>query len=323
MNPFIQYIIVQKIIKYKHRKKKEKITAQELNHEIENIKVELSHYAKDIIFIALGVISASFGLTGFLLPNSFIDGGVTGISLIAAELSEIPLSILIIAINIPFIILAYNTVSKRFAFKSFLAIILLALCIHFVPFALVTSDKLLIAVFGGFFLGLGIGLAIRGGSVIDGTEVLAVYISRKTSLSIGDIILIFNVIIFSIAVYVFSIVIALYAILTYLAASKTVDFVVSGIEEYIGVTIISEHNEEIRLAIIEKLGRGCTIYAGKKGFAKRGETLKNTNIIYTLVTRLELSKLETEIDKIDKDAFIIMHSVKDAKGGMIKKRPLA
>jgi len=170
---------------------------------------------------------------------------------------------------------------------------------------------------------LGIGLAIRGGSVIDGTEVLAVYISRKTSLSIGDIILIFNVLIFSIAAYVFSIVIALYAILTYLAAAKTVDFVVSGIEEYIGVTIISEKNEEIRLAIIEKLGRGCTIYAGKKGFAKRGEILKNINIIYTLVTRLELSKLETEIDKIDKDAFIIMHSVKDAKGGMIKKRPLA
>lgn len=323
MNPFIQYIIVQRIIKYKLRKKREKITAEELDHEIENVKVELSHSGKDLIFIVLGVISASFGLTGFLLPNSFIDGGVTGISLIAAELTSIPLSILIIVINIPFIVLAFNTVSKRFAIKSLLAIILLALLIHFVPFTSVTDDKLLIAVFGGFFLGLGIGLAIRGGSVIDGTEVLAVYISRKTSLSIGDIILIFNVLIFSIAAYVFSIVIALYAILTYLAAAKTVDFVVSGIEEYIGVTIISEHNEEVRLAIIEKLGRGCTIYAGKKGFAKRGETLKNTNIIYTLVTRLELSKLETEIDKIDKEAFIIMHSVKDAKGGMIKKRPLA
>jgi len=150
-----------------------------------------------------------------------------------------------------------------------------------------------------------------------------VYISRRTSLSIGDIILIFNVLIFSVAAYVFSVVIALYAILTYLAASKTVDFVVSGIEEYIGVTIISEKNEDIRLAIIEKLGRGCTIYSGKKGFTKRGEPLKDTNIIYTLVTRMELSKLNTEVDKIDKDAFIIMHSVKDAKGGMIKKRPLA
>jgi len=119
MHPLIQYIIVQRIIKYKLRKKREKITAEELDHEIEDIKVELSHYGKDIIFIALGVISASFGLSGFLLPNSFIDGGVTGISLIAAELTEVPLSLHIIAINIPFIILAYNTVNKRFAIKSF------------------------------------------------------------------------------------------------------------------------------------------------------------------------------------------------------------
>ncbi|MGE4515008.1 MAG: YitT family protein, partial [Chryseobacterium sp.] len=164
--------------------------------------------------------------------------------------------------------------------------------------------------------------AIRGGSVLDGTEVLAVFLSRRLPLTIGDIILIFNIFIFSFAAYVFSIEIAMYAILTYLAAAKTVDFVVSGIEEYIGVTIISEKSEDVRLTIIEKLGRGCTIYVGKKGFAKRGEELKNTDVVYTLLTRLELSKLETEIDKIDKDAFIIMHSIKDAKGGMIKKRPL-
>jgi uncharacterized membrane-anchored protein YitT (DUF2179 family) len=125
-----------------------------------------------------------------------------------------------------------------------------------------------------------------------------------------------------VAAYVFSIEIALYAILTYLAASKTVDFVVSGIEEYVGVTIISDKNEEIRLAIIEKLGRGCTLYYGKKGYAKRGETLKKTDIVYTLITRLEISKLKTEIDLIDKDAFIVMHSIKDVKGGMIKKRPM-
>ena len=119
------------------------------------------------------------------------------------------------------------------------------------------------------------------------------------------------------AAYVFSIEIALYAMLTYLAASKTVDFVVSGIEEYVGVTIISENSEGIRLAIIQKLGRGCTVYSGKKG-----HTLEQVDIVYTLITRLELAKLHTEIDKIDKDAFVVMHSIKDAKGGMIKKRPL-
>jgi len=277
---------------------------------------------RDFVFIGLGIASAGFGLKGFLLPNSFIDGGVTGISLILTELTNIPLSILLFAINIPFIFLALSTVNKQFALRSFIAILLLALTVHFIPFPTITNDKLLIAVFGGFFLGLGIGLAMRGGSVIDGTEVLAVYLGRKTSFTIGDVIMVFNVIIFSVSAYVFSIEIALYAMLTYLAASKTVDFVVSGIEEYVGVTIISDKNEEIRLAIIEKLGRGCTLYYGKKGYAKRGETLKKTDIIYTLITRLELSKLKTEVDNIDKDAFIVMHSIKDVKGGMIKKRPM-
>jgi uncharacterized membrane-anchored protein YitT (DUF2179 family) len=263
------------------------------------------------------VLSASFGLQGFLLPNKFIDGGVMGISLTIAELTEIPLSILIVGVNLPFIIMGFSTISRQFALKSIIAIILLAVTVHFIPFPIITDDKLLIAVFGGFFLGLGIGLAIRGGSVIDGTEVLAVFVSRRTSLTIGDVIMIFNILIFGAAAYVFTIETSLYAMLTYLAASKTVDFVVSGIEEYLGVTIISDRNEEIRLAIIEKLGRGCTIYSGK-----RGVSLKQTDIIYTLITRLELAKLHTEIDKIDKDAFVVMHGIKDAKGGMIKKRPL-
>lgn len=219
--------------------------------------------------------------------------------------------------------MAFPTIGRQFAIKSIIAIVILALVIYFIPYPYITADKLLISVFGGFFLGLGIGLAVRGGCVIDGTEVLAVFISRRTSMTIGDVLLLFNIIIFSVAAYVFSIEIALYAILTYLVASKTVDYVVTGVEEYVGVTIISEKNEEIRLAIIEKLGRGCTMYSGKKGYAKRGEPLKQTDIVYTLLTRLELSKLQTEIDKIDADAFIVMHSIKDAKGGMIKKRPLA
>lgn len=321
MKPVYQYIIVE-ILKRQFKNKKQKLSSNQFEKEIINKKVELTHLARDSFLILLGIVSASFGLNGFLLPNSFIDGGVMGISLILTELSEIPLSIYIVAINIPFMIMGFSTISKQFALRSIIAVILLALAVHFIPSPIITDDKLLIAVFGGFFLGLGIGLAIRGGSVIDGTEVLAVFISRKTSLTIGDVILLFNVLIFLVAAYVFTIEIALYAILTYLSASKTVDFVVSGIEEYVGVTIISEKHEEIRLAIIEKLGRGCTIYSGKRGFAKRGEPLKETEIVYTLVTRLELAKLQTEIDKIDSDAFTVMHSIKDAKGGMIKKRPL-
>ena len=296
---------------------KDKLPSNIFDKKIKIAKVEVSHLLHDIFFILLGVLAASFGLKGFLLPNMFIDGGVMGISLIIAEITTIPLSVLIVAVNIPFIIMGISAIGKQFALKSVIAITILAITVHFIDFPLITEDKLLIAVFGGFFLGLGIGLAVRGGSVIDGTEVLAVFVSRKTSLTIGDIVLIFNVVIFGVAAYVFSIETALYAMLTYLVASKTIDFVVSGIEEYVGVTIISGKNNEIRLAIIEKLGRSCTIYQGKGG-----QTLEDVEIIYTLVTRLELAKLETEIDKIDENAFIIMHSVKDAKGGMIKKRPL-
>ena len=314
MNPIFQYIISEAA---KRRLKKKKYQSSQLEKVIKNTKVDFFHLLRDSFFILIGVLSAGFGLKGFLLPNMFIDGGVMGISLTIAELTEIPLSVLIVVINLPFLFMGFSTISREFALKSIIAIVLLAISVHFIPFPIITNDKLLIAIFGGFFLGLGIGLAIRGGSVIDGTEVLAIFVSKKTSLTIGDIILIFNVLIFLVAAYVFTIEIALYAMLTYLAASKTVDFVVSGIEEYIGVTIISDHNEEIRIAIIENLGRGCTIYSGK-----RGQTMEQTEIVYTLITRLELAKLHTEIDKIDNDAFVVMHSIKDAKGGMIKKRPL-
>ena len=321
MNFIFQYIITQ-VTKNKIKSRRRAIPENPFDKEFKDTKVEFSHLVKDRALILLGIVSANIGLTGFLLPNAFIDGGVTGISLILTEITTIPLSYLLVAINIPFIIMGYSTIGKQFAIRSFIAILFLALSVHLVEIPIVTDDKLLIAVFGGFFLGLGIGLAIRGGAVIDGTEVLAIFVSKKTSLTIGDVILVFNILIFGAAAYTFSIEIALYAMLTYLSASKTVDFVVSGIEEYVGVTIISDYSEDIRLAIIEKMGRGCTIYKGKRGFGKKGDTLQETDIIYTLITRLELAKLQTEIDKIDKSAFLVMHSIKDAKGGMIKKRPL-
>ena len=148
------------------------------------------------MFIILGALSASFGLGGFLLPNSFIDGGVMGISLITTELTGISLSLLIVIINLPFLVMGFSAISKQFAIRSLFAIILLALAVHLIPFPPVTDDNLLVSVFGGFFLGLGIGLAIRGGSVIDGTEVAAIYLNKTSSLTIGDVILIFNIIIF-------------------------------------------------------------------------------------------------------------------------------
>lgn len=285
-----------------------------------NFKLILIQLIKNTTFIVLGVISAGFGLKGFLLPNGFIDGGVTGISLLLKELTGYPLSLLIIAINIPFIILGYFQIDKTFVIKSIIAIIGLAITLEFIDYPIITSDKLLVAVFGGFFLGAGIGLSVRGGGVLDGTEVLAIYLSRKTGLSIGDFVLIFNILIFSIGAYFLSLEIALYSILTYLSASKTMDFIIEGLEEYIGVTIISAQHETIRWMIIEKLGKGLTIYQGKTGFGKQGKNPDTMNIIYCVITRLEVSKFQQEILKIDPTAFIVISSVRELKGGMIKKR---
>ena len=310
------------IIKSQPHKKSKQTDDRQLSNQIEILKVNITHIIRDSVFILIGIVSAGFGLKGFLIPNSFIDGGAMGVSLLTAEITGVSLSILIVIINLPFLILGSSQIGKQFALKSILAIVGLALVVHFIPYPVVTTDKLLIAVFGGFFLGAGIGMAIRGGAVIDGTEVLAIYLSKKTGLTIGDIILIINIIIFSFAGYILSIEIALYAILTYLAASKTIDFVIEGIEEYTGITIISDESEEIRLMITEKLGRGVTVYSGKGGFGKRGDNLKKIDIIYIVITRLEIARLRTEIDKIDPEAFIIMNSIKDTKGGMIKKRPL-
>ncbi|MEP7196060.1 MAG: YitT family protein [Saprospiraceae bacterium] len=287
----------------------------------QELLISIKQYAKDFFLIGLGIFSAAFGFKGFLLTNHFIDGGATGIALLISALSEIPLYILIVCVNLPFIILAYRILGKQFAFKTVLAISGLALCLALVDFPNVTNDNLLVAVFGGFFLGAGIGFAVRGGAVIDGTEVLAIFLSRKIGSTLGDIIIVINVMIFSAAAYFLGIEIALYSMITYLSASKTLDFIIEGIEEYIGVTIISSNSEEIRQAIINIMGRGVTVYSGKKGFGKRGES-QEIDIIYTVITRLELNKLNKEIEKLDPDAFIVMNGVKDTKGGMIKKRAL-
>ena len=270
----------------------------------------------------VGVFSAGFGLKGFIIPNGFIDGGVMGISLLVNHETSIPLSYLIIAINIPFLIMGYKQISKIFSLKSMLAITALAIVVAVIPYPLVTDDKILVAVFGGFFLGGGIGMAIRGGAVIDGTEVLAIFLSRKISLTVGDFILIFNIMIFSVAAWLLTITIALYSILTYLVASKTVDFILEGIEEFTGVTIISSRSGQIISMIQNKLGRGLTIYSGRKGFGKSGESDQTVDIIFTVITRLEINRLTNEVEKIDPSAFIVMQSIRDTRGGMVKKLPL-
>ncbi len=318
MNSFWTKIVIQTTLRNRNKKK---YSSFDLAKGYREFLITVKRQFKDFILITIGIFSASFGFKGFLLTNHFIDGGATGISLLISAITDIPLYLLIIGVNIPFIILAFNVVGKQFAIKTALAITGLSIVLATVTFPNVTNDNLLVAVFGGFFLGAGIGFAIRGSAVIDGTEVLAIYLSRKYGTTIGDIIIAINIVIFGAAAYFLGVEIALYSMITYLAASKTLDFIVEGIEEYIGVTIVSSHSEEIRQMIINTMGRGVTVYSGKRGYGKRGET-KEVEIIYTVITRLELSKLNTEIEKIEPTAFVVMNSVKDTKGGMTKKRPL-
>ncbi|WP_025145081.1 YitT family protein [Pedobacter jeongneungensis] len=285
-----------------------------MNH----IKNRHTRFIKEILLIIAGVTSACFGLKSFLMPSHFIDGGVTGISLLLSTLTGWNLSYLIAIINIPFVILGYRQIGKGFALKTAIAIAALSIALIFLPFQPITHDKLLIAFFGGLFLGGGIGLAMRGGCVIDGTEVLALYISKNSILTVGNIILILNIIIFAFAAYFLNIETALYAILTYLSASSTIDFIVNGIEQYTGVTIISEHQDAIKGFIINEMKRGVTIYKGEGGYGEK----KDIDIIFTVVTKLEMSKLQTAIRQIDSDAFVIQQQIADLKGGVVKRHAL-
>lgn len=273
------------------------------------------HGTHDLVLIILGIFSAGLGVKGFLMPSHFIDGGVTGVSMLLANVLGWPLAILILAINLPFIAVAYRHIGRAFALKSALAIGGLSLCLAFVKYPNVTPDKLLTAIFGGFFIGAGIGLAIRAGAVLDGTEIAALLVSKSSHLlKVGDVILLLNILIFSAAAFFLGIEPALYSMVTYFAASKTVDFLLHGLEEYTAITIVSEKHEEIRLAIVRDLERGVTIYKGRGGLSDVEQ-----DILFCVVTRLEIGRVKTVVRDLDSKAFIVVHPLADAEGGVLKK----
>lgn len=327
MSGFVSRIVTSFVLKHK-KENRDRIKAYsnfELAAGYRELKLIIFSLLKDMMLISAGIFAAAFGLESFLLPSNLIDGGATGVALLISELNAVSVSLMLLAVNIPFIILGYNMMGKSFAIKASIAITGLAIVLATVHFPEVKvdidkGDKILLAVFGGFFLGGGIGLTIRGGAVLDGTEILAMALSRKLGTTMGDVIILINILVFSAAAYFLSIPAALYSMIAYLAASKTLDFVIEGVEEYTGVTIISSHSDEIRTAVIDNLGRGVTVYKGKRGYGKSGHNLNDIDIIYTVITRLEISKLNMEIEKIDPNAFVVMNSIKDTKGGMIKKR---
>jgi uncharacterized membrane-anchored protein YitT (DUF2179 family) len=267
------------------------------------------------LLILLGVLSAGMGLYGFLLSSNFIDGGVTGVSMLLAKVTPLPLSFWLPVVNLPFIAIGYRHLGRAFALRSVLAIAGLAIALATIPYPDVTPDLLLTAVFGGFFIGAGIGLAVRGGAVLDGTEIAALLISKRSHvLKVGDVILAFNAVLFLVAMSLLGVEAALYSILTYVTAARTLDFVIYGLEEYTAITIVSRQAAAIREAITGELGRGVTVYRGYGGMS--GE---EQDILYCVVTRLEIGRVKSIVGSLDGLAFVVTHALADAEGGVVKK----
>ncbi|MEZ4938824.1 MAG: YitT family protein [Crocinitomicaceae bacterium] len=268
--------------------------------------------------ISIAIVLSSIGLKAFLLPNGFLDGGVTGIAILLSQLIQIDISIILTAVSIPFFIVGWFTISRRVLIKSIISVLILAAAIHFEHFEAITEDKLLISVFGGLFLGAGIGLAIKNGAVLDGSEILGVYINEKTGLSIGTIFLWFNVVLFALAGLLFPLETAMYSVLTYLVTAKTIDLVLKGFEDYIGLMIVSAKSDEMQKQLLEKVGQGLTIYQGKKGYGSQG-VQSNFDIIHTVINRIDSKKAYKTVQKVDQNAFVIEFDVNNVKGGVLRK----
>jgi uncharacterized membrane-anchored protein YitT (DUF2179 family)/predicted metal-dependent HD superfamily phosphohydrolase len=279
-----------------------------------------SHLFRDFLMMLMGVSLAAIALKGFLIPNLFFDGGITGIALLLHETTHLHIGIFLISLNLPLIIAGYFMVNLRFAARMALAIILLVIILQLLPDFALTNDKLLISIFGGVFIGCGVGLVMRSGAALDGIEVVALYTLKRTSFTITEIILGINIVIFSIAAFKFGIETALYSILTYFTATRCIDYVVEGIQAYTGVTIISSKSEVIKYQLVNKMGKGITIYKGERGFLPGNFGVSNDcDIIFTVITRLELRRLKNMVADVDPNAFVFANTIKEALGGVIKR----
>ncbi|MEP6261971.1 MAG: YitT family protein [Gillisia sp.] len=272
-----------------------------------------------MLYTILGVFSALVALQGFMIPNHFLDGGITGISILVEEVFHIPFSVCLILFNLPFIFIGYKKIGKTFSVNAFLAVILLAVLMTFITFPQVTSDKVLIAVFGGFFIGLGIGLVIRGGGVIDGLEIIAHYTNKRIGFSTGEIIMVFNTLLFIGAAFEFGIETAMYSILVYFTAMKTSDYVVDGFEEFTALTIISKEFETVKWVIVNDFGKAITVYKGERGYLPSSFDIKqDCDIVMTIVTRIEIHRIKEVLKELDPNAFFYVQRIKEVKGGLGK-----
>lgn len=272
----------------------------------------------ELVQIGGAIILSSIGLKAFLLPNGFLDGGVTGIAILISEIFDINISILLPIISIPFFVIGYFTVTRRILIKSIISIVILSFFVYFENFESVTDDKLIIATFGGIFLGTGIGLAIRNGAVLDGSELLGLYFNNQYGFSIGSIILVFNTILFGVTAVLLTPEIAMYSILTYLVTGKAIDFTIQGFENYMGLMIISNKSEELQSVFLERMGHGITVYQGVKGYGKTGIS-ETKEIIHVIANRIDVKRISRMIDEVDSSAFIIEFDVNDVKGGKVRR----
>lgn len=272
-----------------------------------------------MMYTILGVFSALIALQGFMIPNHFLDGGITGISILIEEVFHIPFSLPFILLNLPFIFMGFRKIGKTFSVNALIAVILLAVLMTFITFPQITSDKVLIAVFGGFFIGLGIGLVIRGGGVIDGLEIIAHYTNKRIGFSTSEIIMTINTLLFIGAAFEFGIETAMYSILVYFTAMKTSDYVVDGFEEFTALTIISKEFETVKSVIVNDFGKAITVYKGERGYLPSSYDIKqDCDIVMTIVTRIEIHRIKEVIKELDPNAFFYVQRIKEVKGGLGK-----
>lgn len=281
-------------------------------------KLTFGDFLKRFIFITIGAILMAVALELFLVPNQVIDGGITGVSIVLSAITPVPLGLFIFLINIPFLLVGYKQIGKTFAFSTLYGIALMSATTlwlhHAEPF---TNEKILAVLFGGLLLGLGVGMVIRFGGSLDGTEIVAILLSKKMRIPVGQIIMFINVFIFILAGFVFGWDSAMYSIFAYYIASKVMDIVVEGLDESKSVTIISNEYEEIAEAITNRLGRNSTFLYARGGYSK-----EDTQMIYCVVTRLEVAKLKAIVHEIDSKAFISVQHVADVMGGSVEKKSI-
>jgi uncharacterized membrane-anchored protein YitT (DUF2179 family) len=278
----------------------------------------LVRMVKKYVMLFLGSVVAATGLEFFLIPNQIIDGGVVGISILLSYISGINISFLLVLLNLPFLYIGYMQIGKSFCFSTLFSVVSLSYWVAvFHPIPELTQDFFLAATFGGVLVGVGVGLIIRYGGSLDGTEIVAIILDKKTGFSVGEIIMFFNVFILGSAGLVFSWDKAMYSLVAYFVAFKVIDITIEGLDESKGVMIVSDCAEEIKAALLARLGRGVTVLNGEGGFS--GEPKK---VLYSVVTRLEIAKLKAIVDDIDGNAFVIIQDVHDVIGGRVKKRAI-